>query len=590
MEFNQQENQERTTDIYEQLPFYPKPPLIPLPDWQTMASLKGMGIKQSPVSSLVIKTLMALTGFKKFYRNLPETMENYLRTTNTRGAGLFALINSASLALRDDPRSLTPAQRAATLIFGAYGFYDDLMSGKLEPDKYKDQVLEMGQYPNLFSTCLTIEGKTAKLFKSKRTDQITVLINGRFFILNVGHPGKTTTLPQLANTLQKLVDRVQEETPDGNPNSPGIISGVAHPVQLRMFGRILKNPVNKATFGQLRHSFLTLCLDINDQPQDYAEAAKITQSKNFHNRWYHSALQIVVFGNGKASTMLNFNTYIDGNPMMRGSAEIERRAEQIPLETDDAATLDAPKELRWQLNPMFIERATEVARTVLDDQKATFVLDGYGKTFYQNKNLAPVPAFMVAVDMAAKTLIGQHVHIAQYLSVSKYRCMNLANADATTPEVQAFVDYVEQEDFDKAEARKLMEAAIESQRKAYSMARKNIPPSQVISIFVSSQKGFKKLWITSMLATAMIFLRLLGLYKSEEMQAVASHPDIKPEIKVVGRPGIRLPYIKYFGFHYQIMDDKTVITFMPSTKWQISNQKLLETIREKLKIIDEIFQ
>ena len=590
MEFNQQENQERTTDIYEQLPFYPKPPLIPLPDWQTMASLKGMGIKQSPVSSLVIKTLMALTGFKKFYRNLPETMENYLRTTNTRGAGLFALINSASLALRDDPRSLTPAQRAATLIFGAYGFYDDLMSGKLEPDKYKDQVLEMGQYPNLFSTCLTIEGKTAKLFKSKRTDQITILINGRFFILNVGHPGKTTTLPQLANTLQKLVDRVQEETPDGNPNSPGIISGVAHPVQLRMFGRILKNPVNKATFEQLRHSFLTLCLDINDQPQDYAEAAKITQSKNFHNRWYHSALQIVVFGNGKASTMLNFNTYIDGNPMMRGSAEIERRAEQIPVETDDAATLDAAKELRWQLNPMFIERATEVARTVLDDQKATFVLDGFGKTFYQNKNLAPVPAFMVAVDMAAKTLIGQHVHIAQYLSVSKYRCMNLANADATTPEVQAFVDYVEQEDFDKAEARKLMEAAIESQRKAYSKARKNMPPSQVISIFVSSQKGFKKLWITSMLATAMIFLRLLGLYNSEEMQAVASHPDIKPEIKVVGRPGIRLPYIKYFGFHYQIMDDKTVITFMPSTKWQISNQKLLETIREKLKIIDEIFQ
>ena len=590
MEFNQQENQERTTDIYEQLPFYPKPPLIPLPDWQTMASLKGMGIKQSPVSSLVIKTLMALTGFKKFYRNLPETMENYLRTTNTRGAGLFALINSASLALRDDQRSLTPAQRAATLIFGAYGFYDDLMSGKLEPDKYKDQVLEMGQYPNLFSTCLTIEGKTAKLFKSKRTDQITVLINGRFFILNVGHPGKTTTLPQLANTLQKLVDRVQEETPDGNPNSPGIISGVAHPVQLRMFGRILKNPVNKATFEQLRHSFLTLCLDINDQPQDYAEAAKITQSKNFHNRWYHSALQIVVFGNGKASTMLNFNTYIDGNPMMRGSAEIERRAEQIPVETDDAATLDAPKELRWQLNPMFIERATEVARTVLDDQKATFVLDGFGKTFYQNKNLAPVPAFMVAVDMAAKTLIGQHVHIAQYLSVSKYRCMNLANADATTPEVQAFVDYVEQENFDKAEARKLMEAAIESQRKAYSKARKNMPPSQVISIFVSSQKGFKKLWITSMLATAMIFLRLLGLYKSEEMQAVASHPDIKSEIKVVGRPGIRLPYIKYFGFHYQIMDDKTVITFMPSTKWQISNQKLLETIREKLKIIDEIFQ
>ncbi len=588
MEFNRND-QERTRDIYEQLPHYPKPPMVPLPDWQTMVSLEGMGIKPSPVSRFVIRTLMGLTGFKRFYQTLPQNLEDILRKTNMRGAGLFALINSASMALLDDPRPLTPAQRAATLVTGAYRFYDDLMSGQLEPDRYKDTVLEMGQYPNLFSTCLTIEGKTARLFKSKRTDQITVIIRGRYFLLNVGHPGQTTTVSELAAALQALIDRVQNETPQPKSESPGLLTGIAHPVQLRMFGKLLQNPQNKAAFEKIRHSFLTLALDVDDQPADYAQAAQITQSKNFYNRWYHASLQIVVFGNAKAATFLNFNTYIDGNPMMRGSAEIQRRAAASALESAEnaSASLEA-QELVWQVPPPMLQKAEQIARTVIDDQQATFELNGLGKTQFEQWGVPPVPAFMTIVDLAVKRLIDRHVNIIQYLSMSKFCCMNLANANATTPAVKAFVDYIENDAADKQKARALLQEAIQSQAQAYRQARRYLPPSKIISMFVSSQKGLGKLWVTGLLAAAMLLLKILGLYRGEEMEVIASHPMIQPEIPVVGRPGIRLPYVRYFAFHYQIFEDKTVLTFMPSPRWKFSNRELFDSIKKASEIFSRI--
>ena len=590
MEFNPHNMEERTQDIYEQLPHYPKPPMVPLPDWETMVSLQGLGVKPGAFSRAMGKTLMALTGFKRFYNQLPEHLEDWLRKTNMRGAGLFALINSASMALTDDPRDLTPAQRAATLIYGTYRFYDDLMSGTLEADKYKDQVLEMGQYPNLFSTCLTIEGKKARLFKSKRTDQITVIIRGRYFLLNVGHPGKTTTVADLSNALQKLIDLVHSEQSSANELSPGLLTGIAHPVQLRMFGKLLQNPENRDSFYKIRHSFVTVCLDLDDAPQTYAEAAKTTQSKNFYNRWYHASLQIVVFGNARAATFLNFNTYIDGNPMMRGSAAIQRRAAAAPLEGEASkGEIGQAQELKWHVPPAMIERAKQVAKTVLDDQQATFELPGTGTSFYAAHQLSAVPAFMTVIDAAVKELIGRHANIAQYLSMSKYCCMNLANANATTPEVKKFVDYIAQKNFDRQTARELLQKAIASQAEAYRAARRYLPPSKIVSMFVSGRKGLAKVWVSSVLALAMILLKLFGLYESEEMEVIASHPKIEPEIPVVGRPGIRLPYVRYFGFHYQIFDDKTVLTFMPSPKWQISNQKLAETIAKKVKILENLF-
>ena len=578
--------EERTKDIYERIPGYPLPPLVPLPPMEELVGLRELGIKPSPISRAMIKTFMALTGFNSFYKTLPENLEEHLRSSNLRQAGLFALINSASLALADDSRALSPAERAATLIAAAYQFHDDLMSGRLEPDKYKDQVLEMGQYPNLFSTSLTIDRGQARLFKSKRTDRITVILDGRYFLLQTGGARPE----QIAAALQTLIDRVKSENQPAVDTSPGPITGSIHGLQLKTFGRLLQNPQNKEAFQKIRHSFLTLCLDLDDHPETYERAAFLTQSRNQHNRWYHASLQIVVFGNAKACTFCNFNAYIDGNPMMRGSAEIQKRATQVELNsTTDSPALPEPEELKWQISPEVIQQVRRQNQFVLDDQQATFEIPGLGKTFFQQQGLLPVPAFMVILDMAVKQLLGRHAPITQYLSMSKYRYLNLAFANAATPEVTAFTDYVSQPNFDPARAREMLQEAMESQRQAYRQARKYLPQSKIVSLFMATRTSAQKAWVTLLLGLAVMKLKFLGLYKPENNEIVVSHPDIRPEVPVVGRPGIKLPYIKYFGFHYQIFDDKTVITFMPSPKWKLSNGETFNAIVQNAEKFKKLF-
>lgn len=583
-------NHERTQDIYEQLPSYPKPPLIPVPEWGDWESLREMGIKLNAFSLFLIKTAMFFIGFRSFYKKLPQTMEHLMRTSNMRGAGLFATINSASLALARDKRNLSAAERAATLISAVYSFHDDLYAGTFKPDMYKDHVLEMGQYPNFFATSLIIEGKRARLYKSAKTSQITVIVNGRYFLLEVGHPGKDTSVSQLTAALEKIIRKVKQESPQRCTQSIGSITGAAHPVQLQIFSRLLQNPQNKEAYEKIRHSFFTLCLDLDDLPQTEAEAAFLTQSRNQYNRWHHSSLQIVVFGNGMASTFCNFNAYLDGNPMMRGSAEIQRRAAAAAINSDPVEKPAEAQELNWQIADAAIERARKNIEPVIDNQQATFVIDGIGKSLFRQYGLQPVPVFMLAIDMAVRKHTGKHGAISQYLSMSKYRCMNLANANSTTAEVKRFTEFTEQENFNTTEAFALMKEAVKSQIDAYRSARKYLSMSNMISLFLNSKKGFAKVAVSLLLGLVIFKLKIFGLYKSEAPEIPASHPDIFPEVPVVGRPGIKLPYIRYFGFHYQIMDDKTIITYMPSTRWRVSNKELTETIKEKAGILKTILE
>ena len=369
-------NHERTQDIYEQLPSYPKPPLIPVPEWGDWESLREMGIKLNAFSLFLIKTAMFFIGFRSFYKKLPQTMEHLMRTSNMRGAGLFATINSASLALARDKRNLSAAERAAAAA-------------------------------------------------------------------------------------------------------------------------------------------------INSDP-------------------------------------------------------VEKPAEA--------------QELNWQIADAAIERARKNIEPVIDNQQATFVIDGIGKTLFRQYGLQPVPVFMLAIDMAVRKHTGKHGAISQYLSMSKYRCMNLANANSTTAEVKRFTEFTEQENFNTTEAFALMKEAVKSQIDAYRSARKYLSMSNMISLFLNSKKGFAKVAVSLLLGLVIFKLKIFGLYKSEAPEIPASHPDIFPEVPVVGRPGIKLPYIRYFGFHYQIMDDKTIITYMPSTRWRVSNKELTETIKEKAGILKTILE
>lgn len=575
---------ERSQDVFEHIEGYQKPPLVPLPDRGDYSSLQEMGLKPGGFSNLVTRVGLGLTGFKSFEDHLPQDLETLLRRSNLRGAGLFSLIVSASLALEDDPRELTPIQRAVTLLFGARDLHDDLWAGNLPQDMYKDHPLEMGQYPNLFSTCLIVDGKRARIYKSKSTQQITVMIGGRIFVLEVGVLGGDTSFGLLAGTLEELVQTVKENPRSPHEPSPGILTCASHAAQLPIFQHLQQNDTNRLSLTLLRDSFLTLCLDLDHHPKDAAEAALIAQSQNLGNRWQHSSLQLVVFGNAKAVALCNFNAYVDGNTMMRGASEIQVRACSIPVESKPVSGLESiilQKELPFEIPPQAMERAMKDIEWVLDEQQATFEIPT-GSRHFSSGGVRAVPAFILSLVMTAHKLTGVMANINQFMAMTRYRCMDLVTASMTTPEVARFVEYMAGETPDKREARQLLDRAIESQEQASSKARSKLSYSKILALFIESKQGFGKVFASLMLGLSMLILRLFGSFKQPETDIIVSHPGIYKEVPVVGRPGIRLPYVKYFGLHYQVMPEKTVITMMPAVNWQVPNSELIKELAANL--------
>jgi hypothetical protein len=97
-----------------------------------------------------------------------------------------------------------------------------------------------------------------------------------------------------------------------------------------------------------------------------------------------------------------------------------------------------------------------------------------------------------------------------------------------------------------------------------------------------SNTGFKRFYIDTLNFLVHAILYVLGLYRIFPREVLVSHPEIMDVIPVIGRPGVRLPYVRYYGLHYQIMDEKTVITMMPAVVWTIPNAAFIEELKSSL--------
>jgi len=571
----------RTQNLFEKIEGYPEVPHLPLEAFNFNERLDNLNLFEK----LIFKSFFYISGFISFHKHLPKNFEQLSRTVDLKSSALFAPVISATLTLKDDVRELTILERAAALILSVKSLHQDIKTAKLPADEYNGQALEMGQYPNLFSTCQIILEKHATIFKSKSTSQITVIAQGCFYLLHLGNTNNKVGMNETLSTLELIVQDAKQSSLDTNYNSPGIITCANNPTQLRSFNKLIRIENNKFALESIKHSLFTLCLDLDSYPSTYEETAKITHTENLSNRWFHSSLQIVVFGNAKAGVIVNFSTYISGNNMMRAAAELQKRASSINNnklnESDDIQQLNFTK-LNWNVDPIFIRKAEAVVRKIKDNQESIYTIENIGKSDFDKYNVKAIPAFIIALQLTADTFIDGHPRITQFLTMSKYRCMDLLTTVITTPKVTEFVDFVKCDNYDDSQALNLFHTAIKSQIEKIREERKHFPLHEQISLFIASRKGGIKIYVSILNIIRMILLSTTGFLGSKRREIIVSHPSIYDEVPILGRPGIKIPYAKYFGIHYQIMDKKIVVTMMPGLNWKIPNSEFIAELERDL--------
>jgi len=570
---------ERPRCVFEDVGSYDKPPLPPLPPFDDYESLARQGfIRKTESARRVFKFLVRAIGYPAFHERLPDKLETVLRTTNMREGRLFAPAFTATAALADDPRELTAIERAATLIVAARGLCDDIMHGRLSPESHRDGPAEMGQYPNLFSTTALVDG-APRLYKSKNFDHVAVLVRRRMYVLRVGSPGEKSAR-QLATELADIVARAHAERPVPDEEAVGILSAAKMRTLRSALRAMSRSQPNAGSLSKVRDCFLTLCLDLDDSPPTASDAAYRAQAANPANRWYCSSLQIVVFGNAKAATLYSFLAYLDGNVMTRSAAELCTRGRNEPLSPPDAAaSREAAAPLSWQVDARLARRAWRAVRAVQDPQQATFEIRDLGRDALRARGLDPVGAFVVALALATRRCSGKVPRILQLVTISKFRCVPIGAAMVTTPELERFLAHIE--NGEDARAPQLLKEAIAAQSRECRAERSRLSLRWPLEAFIREQRGLRKVRCMAALGLSMAALAATGSLGSKDV--VISHPQIVPEVPVIGRPGVRLPYVNHYAVHYRLYPERTVLTFMPGLKWKTSNAEFTGAIADALR-------
>lgn len=577
---------ERTQDVFERVPNTPDAPSPSLPAVSDLEDLERHGlVRLTPASRRLLRAALRAAGYTKFHETLEVEAERLLRSTNMRADKLFGPAYSATIALADDPRPLSALERAASLVVGAVHLCEDVMSGALTPDHHQGEPLEMGQYPNLFSTSMWIEGGRSRLFKSRRFDQIGVVVGRRIFVMPLGDLAALRAGDVLRG-LERIVEEARSAPAIADHDAPGALSSGASRTLSAAFSRMRTERTNERSLLELRDCMFVLALDLDRAPATVADVALQTHVGNVANRWYLASLQLVVFGNARAGGICAFPAYLDGNVMMRAGAEIQRRARVVDLTPATSGTrLAPPRQLTWRLRATDVRRAWRDVETIRDRQPATFESRVVGRDFFAERRLDAVACFVLALARALVRCEGELPDIVQLVTVSKYRCVPVGGAVVSTAEVRAVVAALSSGE-PRARLRELIASALASQRRECRVERSRLSLRWTVEAFLRTRRGLARARSTCALAVA--GAGLTALRAIPRARVILSHPEIASEVPMLGRPGVRLPYVSRFGLHYQMFQDRIMMTFMPGTGWSTSNARFVEALEAALAELVEL--
>lgn len=574
----------RSQSLFESFPHSPNPPHIPVQALDDPDALRALGVRDVPLARALVRASFLATGYARFLAALPKRLDTLLDRSDPIAA--IGPTIAATMAVLDDPRQDDPFLRAAAMLRAGWEMHAAIRAGQFPPDRYRDQPLEMRQYLNLFGTSIVFEDGAFRMRKTAGTSHILVLARGKSYIVEFDEASMASS-GAIAGALEAVWKMSDDDEADGSAGALGRLSAASVGLQAEVLGADLQDAANRRSYEAITDTFLTLCLDVERTPQSYVEAIAVAHSGNNANRWFHASLQLVVFGNARACVICDFNAGLGGNTMFRAAAEIYRRslAWSGPRAAAGGATPRITR-VRWHSSESSGERVRADLARVLDDQPASFELTGHGRAAFAANGLDPVPAFAIAVQLAVLRLTGRFARIRQFVTLTKYRAQNVALAPVSTPEMSEAVHALATPGAPGAALRPLLEAAIESQRQEYRRARNGMSVARSLALFRSLQTGLARRYVELVLGRAFTLLRALKLQERPPPTDIAlSHPGLVPEVPVMGRPGIRLPYLKCFGLHYLIWEDRITLTVMPGVGWTIANSALAAELQACLDLI-----
>lgn len=574
----------RTRELaFERVGDYPQAPLEPLlraSREHILASVRPPpGVSPKVRATIFLRRLLfELSGLGRFVRALPGNapeIERYFRQQDLRATAASILEQSYVAVLRDDPGHPDPLDRAATLLAAALDFRRDLLAGRLAVDRDGDRPLEMGQYPNLFATSVT---PGDRIYKSPDGSHVVVLVGGRPYRFDVDQGGEPLSAGAIREGLREVV-RLDSELVRNRegPLHPALGSLTCVPAALRgeRFRALEAEPENRRTLETLASALLCVDLDLELRPETLDESARLAFSGNPDNRWFLCGNQLVVFGNSKAGVILTYRLHHDGNVGIRYCAEVQRRAAALVLPAGPSPPPPPVRRLSWRADRSLLAGVKEALQSVLRTESGVFRIEGMGSRAFKAGGVSPDAAFNLALMLAVRRLTGRIPIVNEFATMAAHRCSGVTIVVVTTAEAAAFVDRMAQGGPADERTKDLLRAASAAHLQVLERKRQSLSLNRLAPIYLRRTPRWRRLLARPLQGP------LWRRHRGAGTDVIVSRTARAPEVLAVGRPGVRISYVRQVALHYWLSDDSIDVITMPG--WSISDLELARVLEESLR-------
>jgi hypothetical protein len=545
------------------------------------AAYRAQFERDSPFPLALSRRLYSAAGIGRFLWRLheePGEYERMLRTQDVRLSMTSLLALNATLALEDDEAHPEMCQRAAALVVAAWQFFEDLLGGRQSVDRHRGAPLEMGQYGNLFSTCLRPRGACRRVFKPPHSDFVVVVAGGTLHRLELGPQGARRSAEELRLDLE-LVARVAPRGSQARRAASTAITSAGYLERVAGTNLLRLDPDNRRTLDTVSRALFVLCLDLESRPLGVPALARSIHATESWNRWHMASLQIVVTANARAGMMTSFPCGLDGNVVVRFAAQVQRTATAMRWAAAPAGARTsgvAPLPLRAPEG--LVARAHASTRTFLRDDADHFFIPGIGDRLFRSCGISSDGAFTLALLFALQRLEGRNACIMEHVSQAQFRNMGVSMAAVSTDAAVAFVELVAGGRFDPARAFELLQRASDAHRSVMREARSSMPLKWLALHFVRRTHG---------LVTIPAFLVALAS-GATRYDCIISQPRTEPEVVACGRPGIRMPVVDVVAAHYYLHDGHTEVIYMPSSRTSLSAAAIHAELEDGMRLVADV--
>ncbi|XP_072176698.1 carnitine O-acetyltransferase-like [Diadema setosum] len=326
-------------------------------------------------------------------------------------------------------------QQAAKLITGIMDFKYMIDTQSVPVDKMGGQPLCMDQYYKILASCRVpgpkIDGVvTYPPNMADAPKHIVVMYNNQLYTLDVLRAdGKPHSLSDLYAGLKHIVDA----TPI--PAVPvGILTSEHRNTWGKIYKKMKKDRINKASFEKIKRSLFLVSLDQDDKPGVDVNALSCRGRQSLYgggshissgNRWFDKTLQFWVGRSGYMGMTYEHCT-AEGPPIVALVDHSLKYMNNIVEGIGESTPgVTRPERLEFNIDPEILDTIDEAKQNIdiaHDELQVTcFQFSSFGKDFPKSQRLSPDAFFQIAIQYTFFKLYGHSTATYESGSLRKYK-------------------------------------------------------------------------------------------------------------------------------------------------------------------------